>query len=131
RWPSRTRPATLAWPPRYRPLWPASTFTRSLFAELRGPPFQRGFEVFLLHDAADLLADLGLDRIERDIRVHARLHRRAETGDLGAAIDHPLAPAQSLRRDQRQPLGVFHGGLAQLGGRNHPVHHAEFECGLG
>src|SRR5262245_7990341 len=63
-----------------------------LFPELRSPPFERRLEILFLHYAAEFLADIGLDCIQRDKRVHASLQCRAETTNLRAAIDHALAP---------------------------------------
>src|ERR1700721_1111977 len=70
-----------------------------LLAKLLAPPVERRLEPALLHPLAELAADLGLRRIERDERVGARLERGAQARDLGTAIDPPLAPAQPLGRD--------------------------------
>src|SRR5262249_10137472 len=111
----------------FRRWWGIPLRYSALPGKLRPPPFERGLEAVGGDPAAEVAAHLGLGSVERNEGIDAGFDRRAKARDLGAAVDHPFAPAQRLRRDQGQPLGIFHRLRAQRGRRHDAVHHAELQ----
>ena len=96
-----------------------------LLLQLLLAPRQRGLEAVPGADGVEFLADLGLRRIERRQHVEAGVQRIAETRGIEPAIDRELGGGERFRRDQRQPLGVFHGRRGKLSRRHHAVDHAD------
>ncbi|TMJ56475.1 MAG: hypothetical protein E6G90_05645, partial [Alphaproteobacteria bacterium] len=100
--------------PGYRPLLQKSRTGPSpyrelrrgaLLLELRGPPPDRGGHAFGRDHFAELLAELGLGRVERADDVEAGINRGAKAGGVGPAVDRTLGGVERFRRNQREPLG--------------------------